>query len=155
MPSRRRGAAVLLAALLAGRLLDRFDLPFENSGPPPRQPGSASPAAPARPAPDAAFATPGSLAAGGDASPRGGPASHPTRSRRTPARHRAPAGPVRVNHATAAELQSLPGVGPVLAQRIVAFRTAHGPLRSAADLERVQGIGTRTAARLAPHLRFD
>jgi competence protein ComEA len=49
----------------------------------------------------------------------------------------------------------LPRVGPVLAARIVAYRREHGSFRAAADLQGVPGIGPRTAARLAPLLRFD
>lgn len=52
------------------------------------------------------------------------------------------------NEAGAAELQSLPGVGPVLAQRIVQGR----PYRSAESLLEVKGIGPRTLARIKPRL---
>ncbi len=50
-------------------------------------------------------------------------------------------GMIRLNQASAAELEALPGVGPVLAQRIVAFREAHGPFRTLEDLLDVPGIG--------------
>ncbi len=50
-------------------------------------------------------------------------------------------GRVNLNTATVEQLQSLPGVGPVLAQRIVDFRQAHGGFRSVADLRQVTGIG--------------
>ena len=43
--------------------------------------------------------------------------------------------------ATAEELDALPGVGPVTAQRIVDYRTEHGPFRSVDDLDAVPGIG--------------
>ena len=62
--------------------------------------------------------------------------------------------PLAVNTAPAESLVALPGVGPVLAARIVAERERGGPFRDAADLVRVRGIGPRTAARLAPLLRF-
>jgi competence protein ComEA len=54
-----------------------------------------------------------------------------------------PAGtsPVNLNTATAEQLQTLPGVGPVLAQRIVAYREQHGGFRSVAELRSVSGIG--------------
>jgi competence ComEA-like helix-hairpin-helix protein len=58
------------------------------------------------------------------------------------------------NRATAQELELLPGVGPSLAKRIVAERTAAGPFRSPRDLRRVKGIGEKTLARLEPYLRF-
>ena len=51
---------------------------------------------------------------------------------------------VDVNTASVAELERLPGVGPLLAARIVEYRNAHGPFRSPEDLQRVQGIGPKT-----------
>lgn len=48
---------------------------------------------------------------------------------------------VRVNTADAASLDSLPGVGPVLAARIVAYREANGPFETVEDLLDVPGIG--------------
>ena len=53
----------------------------------------------------------------------------------------APAGPVDVNTATAAQLDALPGVGPVLAQRILDARTAQGGFTAVSDLRKVDGIG--------------
>jgi competence protein ComEA len=52
-----------------------------------------------------------------------------------------PAGPVNLNTAALAELDSLPGVGPVLAQRIIDARTARGGFRAVTDLREVDGIG--------------
>lgn len=59
-----------------------------------------------------------------------------------------PAGPpggggelVRLNTASAAELEKLPGIGPVLAQKIVEHRQDHGPFSRAEDLLNVSGIG--------------
>lgn len=59
------------------------------------------------------------------------------------------AGPVNVNGADAAALEALPGIGPVLAERIVADRAANGPFVSIQDLDRVSGIGPSLVARLA------
>lgn len=56
------------------------------------------------------------------------------------------------NTATTVELDRLPGVGPALADRIVADREAHGRFRTLGDLQRVAGIGARTAERLEPHV---
>ncbi|SCL38628.1 competence protein ComEA [Micromonospora rhizosphaerae] len=53
----------------------------------------------------------------------------------------APGGPVNLNTATLAQLDALPGVGPVLAQRILTHREQHGPFRSVSDLRQVEGIG--------------
>ncbi|WP_371682314.1 helix-hairpin-helix domain-containing protein [Micromonospora sp. WMMA2032] len=52
-----------------------------------------------------------------------------------------PAGPVNLNSATLAQLDALPGVGPVLAQRILDHREQHGAFRSVSDLRQVEGIG--------------
>jgi len=56
--------------------------------------------------------------------------------------------PPDLNHAGVAELACLPGVGAVLAQRLVAERTAHGPFRDLADLARVKGFGAARIRRL-------
>ena len=48
---------------------------------------------------------------------------------------------VNINTAGVDELDSLPGIGPVLAQRIVDYRTAHGAFRSTEELTQVEGIG--------------
>jgi competence protein ComEA len=52
-----------------------------------------------------------------------------------------PAGPVQLSVATVEQLDTLPGVGPVTAQKIVDYRTEHGPFRSVDDLDEVSGIG--------------
>jgi competence protein ComEA len=56
---------------------------------------------------------------------------------------------VDLNTATAGDLDALPGIGPVLAQRIVDHRTRNGPFRSVDQLDDVPGIGPATAAELA------
>jgi len=58
--------------------------------------------------------------------------------------------PIDLNRADAAELQSLPGIGPALAERIVAERKEQ-MFTSADDLVRVRGIGAATIARLRPY----
>lgn len=50
-------------------------------------------------------------------------------------------GPLDLNRATVQELTTLPGIGDVLAQRIVDYREAHGPFRSVDELIAVEGIG--------------
>jgi competence protein ComEA len=54
-----------------------------------------------------------------------------------------------LNRASAAELDALPGIGPVLAGRIVDYRSAHGAFRSVDQLDDVPGIGPAIAAELA------
>ncbi|MGY2066157.1 ComEA family DNA-binding protein [Blastococcus sp. SYSU DS0619] len=58
-------------------------------------------------------------------------------------------GPVDLNTAGVAELDALPGIGPVLAQRIVDHRTRTGGFRSVEELDDVPGIGPAIAAELA------
>lgn len=61
-------------------------------------------------------------------------------------------GLVNLNTATAAELEALPGVGPVLAQRIIAHREEHGGFRSVDELRDVPGIGEAIFAELQPRV---
>lgn len=56
------------------------------------------------------------------------------------------------NTASAADLEALPGIGPVLAGRIVAYREAHGPFKTIDDLEQVSGIGPKKLAQVKPYL---
>lgn len=56
--------------------------------------------------------------------------------------------PVNVNTAVVAQLVKLPGVGKATAERIVAYRTEHGPLQSVDDLVRVKGIGKKTLEKI-------
>ncbi|WP_370290150.1 helix-hairpin-helix domain-containing protein [Nocardioides sp.] len=59
---------------------------------------------------------------------------------------------VNLNSATQAELEGLPGVGPVTATAILAWRDQHGGFSRLEELLEVDGIGDKTLARLAPHL---
>jgi competence protein ComEA len=61
---------------------------------------------------------------------------------------------VDLDRASAAEIERLPGIGPVLARRVVANRDSLGPFGSLKALERVKGIGPATAKRLAPYVTF-
>jgi competence protein ComEA len=64
-----------------------------------------------------------------------------------------PDGPlVNLNTATETELETLPGVGPVTAQKILEWRTANGAFSSVDELLEVDGIGDKTLAELAPHV---
>lgn len=68
--------------------------------------------------------------------------SHPDRWRLDP------------NGASAPELALLPGVGPGLAQRIVASRRSNGPFRTTDDLDRVSGIGPKTLEKIRPWIEI-
>jgi competence protein ComEA len=63
-------------------------------------------------------------------------------------------GLVTVNTASAVELETLPGVGPVMAGRIVSHREQNGPFTAVEDLLDVPGIGEATLARLRPLIRI-
>ena len=60
--------------------------------------------------------------------------------------------PLELNLASAEELDALPGIGTLLAARIVADRQAHGPFGSVAALQRVAGIGPAKLRLLAPRV---
>lgn len=61
-----------------------------------------------------------------------------------------PAGPVNLNTATLEQLDSLPGVGPSTAQKILDWRTADGPFQSVDQLQDISGIGPAKFAEIAP-----
>jgi competence protein ComEA len=75
------------------------------------------------------------------AAPVGGPAGE------------APATPVSLGSATLEQLETLDGVGPATAQKIVAYRTEHGGFRSVDDLANVPGIGPKKLAAIKPHVQ--
>ncbi len=61
-----------------------------------------------------------------------------------------PGAPVSINTADLTALDSLPGVGPVLAQRILDWRSSHGRFTSVDELGEVSGIGEKLLAQLSP-----
>lgn len=71
----------------------------------------------------------------------------------TPAGPGAPGGSISLSSATAEQLDTLPGVGPVLARHIIDYRTQHGGFRSIDELREVNGIGERRFADLSPLVR--
>ncbi len=64
-----------------------------------------------------------------------------------------PAQPVNLNTATLEELDTLDGVGPATAQKILDFRTEHGGFGSVDELDQIPGIGEKRLAALRDHVR--
>ena len=60
--------------------------------------------------------------------------------------------PVDINTAASEALQSVPGIGKSLAQRIIAFREKNGAFQSVDDLLKVQGIGEKSLQKLRPYV---
>ncbi len=57
-------------------------------------------------------------------------------------------GPVNLNRATKSQLDSLDGIGPVIAQRIIDYRKVNGPFLTIEDIQKVSGIGTAKFAQI-------
>jgi competence protein ComEA len=70
----------------------------------------------------------------------------------SPAGLAGPAEPEKISLSTASdgELQTLPGIGPAMAARIIAFREQHGPFTSVDELDEIPGVGPATMERLRP-----
>lgn len=138
-------AAVNLAAGVQSG--DRIDVPLV----PPT-------AAPTRRPPPQATPVPG------EPTPTGvRPASTPTRAASVPNATQPGAAPpatsasgetgkIDINTATAADFERLPKIGPSIAERIVAYRDAHGPFSRIEDLQNVKGIGPATFAALKDYI---
>ena len=78
-------------------------------------------------------------------------ASPPTKGKSTDAG----AAPVNINTASAATLETLPGIGPAFAQRIIDYRIEHGAFASIEQLAEVKGIGPATLAKLEHLITVD
>jgi competence protein ComEA len=59
---------------------------------------------------------------------------------------------INLNTASSAQLETLPGVGPVMAGRIIAWREQHGKFTTTAELQEVSGIGAKTYTQLEPYV---
>lgn len=66
-----------------------------------------------------------------------------------------PSGVVNINTADATQLSLLPRVGEKAAQRIIAYRTEHGPFKKTSELMQVKGFGAKTYERIAPYIAVD
>jgi len=126
-PGERRGALTLLVLLLLGTAHDLWQARQPPVGLPP------------------ILSRPGGAISSGLQEAASGAASAPPAAIASPLR-----GPVDLNRATLQELDALPGIGPVLAGRIMAERARLGRFRSREDLFAVPGIGPKLFARLAP-----
>lgn len=62
-------------------------------------------------------------------------------------------GPLNINRATAGQFDSLDGIGPVIARRIVEFRKVNGPFATVEDLQKVSGIGAAKFAMIKSKVR--
>jgi competence protein ComEA len=62
---------------------------------------------------------------------------------------------INLNEATQEDLEALPGIGPALAGRIIAHRTAHGPFTHIGDLHQVSGIGPNILEQIRPYLTLE
>lgn len=59
---------------------------------------------------------------------------------------------VNINYAGITELDSIPGIGPALAQRIIDYRTQNGPFSSPEEIQNVSGIGPKTYEKMAAYV---
>lgn len=59
-------------------------------------------------------------------------------------------GPLDLNRATQTQLETVPGIGPALARRIIAYREAHGGFQTYEELDEVSGIGPSTLEKFRP-----
>lgn len=62
--------------------------------------------------------------------------------------------PLDINRATAEDFTTLPGIGPELARRIVAYREKHGPFKRVEDLLVIKGMGRKKWRAIRPYLRI-
>ncbi len=63
-------------------------------------------------------------------------------------------GRLNINQATQAQLETLPGIGPAMAKRILEYRAKHGSFKALQDLNKVKGIGDKSIAKLEIYLKF-
>ena len=124
-PAERRGARWFVALLLLGALHDGVRARLPRLAPPAASSPALTPFAPGSPGSDSSASAP-APAAGAQLTD--------------------------LNRATVAELDRLPGIGPVLARRIVEHRERVGAFRSTDELLGVPGIGTKLLERSRPHV---
>ena len=97
------------------------------------------------------FAGPDASVCGGGSGPRS--EGYTVTTQRDDAGPQEPqSGPLNINTATAAQLETLDGIGPVLAQRIVEYREANGPFASVEGLLEVKGLGPGILEAIRPQI---
>ena len=62
---------------------------------------------------------------------------------------------IRLNNASPIELERVPGIGPIMAGRIVHFRSQNGDFRTVDDLLKVKGIGKKTLQKMRPFITIN
>jgi competence protein ComEA len=71
----------------------------------------------------------------------------------SPSSKEGPSSPVDLNSASTEQLTEIPGIGKVMAQRIVEWRDQHGPFQRVEDLMKVKGIGEKSFQKLRPFVK--
>ncbi|UCG35827.1 MAG: helix-hairpin-helix domain-containing protein [Candidatus Omnitrophota bacterium] len=61
---------------------------------------------------------------------------------------------ININSAAIQELEKIPGIGPVMANRIIEYRLKGGAFKTIEDLKKVKGIGDKKASIIATHIKF-
>jgi len=69
-----------------------------------------------------------------------------------PAKKKPPAAPVNLNTATSEDLQLVPGIGPVTAEKILQMRKSYGAFKSVDDLSAIRGIGPKRLEKMRKYL---